>query len=697
MRAIHCLALALSLTAAASAQCPKPQIPPQGLATTVLRDQPLTYSDGYRILYHLTYPQGTPPACGWPLVVFVHGYGGQRSVQAGLAKWGYAVAAQDVRGQGAAKTLNPSTMGMSFYGADEKFDLAELIHHVRKTHPLIVAKDKVAVTGGSQGGIHSYFAAAYSGRSMTTSTRGTIVFPKIDCVVPQNFSPDAMQHALRDDTLVSLDVLNKVLNGGGSAVMETGFVQKFTSYWLSQDIAGLARALHQEPYRDVAGLLPQTAVPIQCAHAWLDAVQSPHELVEVMQSLPATLPAQALLSTIGHQSPGNDYELRWRDRQRRRWFDRYLWNVPNGVDGEARYQMAALPTSAAVRADAKSLWQRRFDASYPAADLVPERRYLDAARSLTGSEPTSLASAKLKHVVSPSFTASHMASSIANRNTAAILRAIPLSEQLFSTETFTAERELGGSARVSLSVVPNAERFTIAALLRAHVPGESNPVLLAHWARGVLGAQPNIPMRLEFDLSPSVAVLPKGSRLELILRNHWLREAPFLRDIVTAPYLTSSETELRMGAKALASYVDLPFRARVRPGLVAPTNELNARLPADLPMELHAGAASAGQLQVTLASLSGQHPGIPLPGGPLPLHWDAMSEFGLLLANGPAFVRFVSVLDASGKTQPVLRLRPLGLSQASLQGLRLSFASWVFDRPGSLRGQPSNPIDVYLR
>ena len=69
--------------------------------------------------------------------------------------------------------------------------------------------------------------------------------------------------------------------------------------------------------------------------------------------------------------------------------------------------------------------------------------------------------------------------------------------------------------------------------------------------------------RVRFELSPVYCVLPKGTRLDLVVRNHWLREYPMPRAIVTMPYFESGTHAIVHGSGARASFVDLPFLDRL--------------------------------------------------------------------------------------------------------------------------------------
>ena len=697
IRLASLLVITIAVAAPLPSQCNKPALPATGLLTATKLNVSVTYSDGYKTLANLTHPSGTVPSCGWPLIVHVHGYGGRRSVQRGLASRGFAVVTYDVRGQGNAKTLNPTTKGMTFYGPVEKYDLAEIIAFARKTWKSLVSQTKVGVTGASQGGIHSWFAAAYSGKKITVPGRGTITFPAIDAVVPQNFVPDIMQHSLRGGTLFAIDALNRAFGGNTGAVLDATLRANFRTFFLNQDPQGLLKKLNAEAGRPVEAALIGTKVPILFQHGWLDGIQTPREAVRTLGSL-TTSPVRAMLSTIGHGSPPNNYEAAFREQLRVRWFDRFLWDIANRVDKEAPAVPGLLPTSAAALTNRASLWNHRFDASWQPKDASASRLFLRGNGQLqttaaAGSDTT------IRHTVRNGYTAQRFASSLLQLRTATILANTPLSQRVFSAAPLASQRELAGSPRISMNVVPSASRFHLTALLMARMPGTTRDAMLSSWGRGVIGAKANQAMRLTFDMAPIYSVLPRGTILRIVIRNHWLREWPMQRRIVTAPYFVACDTKLRHGTGNNASYVDLPFRNQVGISLVTAMTENRVSRLQDATLGVRAGVARGSRPYILAGSLSGHVPGTPLPGGTLPINWDPVSDFVLTLAlsNSTLVPGFTGTLNQNGVATATARFSNLSNVPTALVGQRLTFAAWVYASATDLTGSSSNPVDIVFR
>ena len=160
----------------ASGQCTDPPAPRSGFQRIFEKDKPVTYSDGYKTLANVLYPDATPGSCGWPVLVLVHSLNASRNTPSaeavGLAAAGFMVVTYDVRAQGDARGNNPGK-GSKLWALDEWIDLAEIIEWTGSTYPGKADLSRVAVFGDSQGAMHSWAAAAYSGRTLPPNSRRT--------------------------------------------------------------------------------------------------------------------------------------------------------------------------------------------------------------------------------------------------------------------------------------------------------------------------------------------------------------------------------------------------------------------------------------------------------------------------------------------------------------------------------------------
>ena len=126
-------------------------------AQTVV-DTILVMSDGARIDALYVLPTTAPPADGHPAILLVHGFAGaknnNRSTALAYAREGYAATTYSVRGQGASEGLFDFFASPRILG-----DLRAALDFTRTLRG--VDSSRVAVVGGSQGGLHAWNAAAY--------------------------------------------------------------------------------------------------------------------------------------------------------------------------------------------------------------------------------------------------------------------------------------------------------------------------------------------------------------------------------------------------------------------------------------------------------------------------------------------------------------------------------------------------------
>ncbi len=125
---------------------------PRVVDTTIIAD------DGIRLDAIYGHPGSTPPAEGFPGIVFVHGFNGSkndmRSYVQNFAAAGYATATYSVRGQGNSQ------------GVFSMFTAPRVLDDLRNVIAFVAAlphvrADRIGVAGASQGGIHAWAAAAF--------------------------------------------------------------------------------------------------------------------------------------------------------------------------------------------------------------------------------------------------------------------------------------------------------------------------------------------------------------------------------------------------------------------------------------------------------------------------------------------------------------------------------------------------------
>lgn len=687
---------------ALAGQCPPGPPPVSPLLTRIESTLTVAYSDGYLTEGTLLVPDvPSPPPCGWPLVIYVHRLGNNRVEDLGwlhtMAARGYAVWSYDVRGQGIGPTLSANAgLGTGMYSGHEKLDLAEQIAFVRGQFAGLVHADLVAVCGSSQGGVHAWSAAAFSGRTIDAPGRPSQTFPVIAAVAAYDFIPDPMDHRLRGGHLWS-DWLITLIADDTSPMfdLDPAFRQQVRAAFVAQDPAPMVQAWNAEPGRMVTALLSQIDVPVFYSHAYHDLVCSPRAALDVLAALPPTTPWRAQFSTVGHNTPHNDRERALRDQLSLRWFDRFVYGVDNEVDLEEQVVAALLPVDDAVRNDPQSLWGQRFEAG--AGATPPTRRlYLTDAGALATEAPTGAASSQpIQHHVAPGFDPTLWLSQQREREPTQALQSVPLSELTYATPALAVDTQLVGTPTLDLEVVPGAADFEVAALLFARVPGAAD-VMLTHWAAPVRGAVAGVPARVSCRLGPVATVLPAGSQLVLSLRNLWLKEPPMDRKFAAVPSFQPWTIDVQHGGVS-PSFLDVAWLERLDPVLECDAIEIDRAAPAPLRFAVRGGVARAGQPYFVAGGGSGRFPGLRLPGGTLGVELDSWSD---LIGQGvgtPEFVGFVGLLDALGNAAPVMDLTAYSPLDPAFAGLELTFSAWIYRSPQDISGEPTHAVRVTFR
>ena len=107
-------------------QSPDPVTPAGGFPIHEVHDSVVPLSDGATTNADVRLPAVTPNACGWPVVVIIHGLFGSKESVASMAQdfahWGYVTVTYDVRGHAT------STGAHTYFGLRERLDMAEVVY-----------------------------------------------------------------------------------------------------------------------------------------------------------------------------------------------------------------------------------------------------------------------------------------------------------------------------------------------------------------------------------------------------------------------------------------------------------------------------------------------------------------------------------------------------------------------------------------
>lgn len=679
-------------------------MPPGGFAPSFELVVPVTLSDGYQTYGTLIRPDAPVPPCGWPLVVFVHPLGQDRSydqdLQLLVASQGFAVWTYDVRahGQAVAANSNHPNAGSTVWGPAELLDLAEHIEFVVSAPAWAGTLDpaRIAVTGSSQGGAHAWSVAARSGQLLTAPGRPSRAMPQVACAIAHDLVPDMADDWVRDGVLFG-SFFYKLVAGDYAYTgvpLDAGFVQRGRNAFLAQDAAGFVADLAAEG-RDHRAALANCTVPLLYTHSYHDFISDPLAGLTALQG--ADGPHRALFGTGGHGTPANVTERAFRDALTIRWCNRFLWGIPNGVEFEAPVVLAELPLDAAVRDDVTSAWSRTHVAD-PLLPPAVTRLFLHDDGTLAATEPVPpQVDGTIAQVIDPlavDFDPAGWLDVPAVRDLTNVLQVCPLAERVYTFVT-TAETELAHAARVHLRVVPDGPAWMLAAALTIEPPGGTETMLCSR-AIGSRSSVAGVAEDRELLLPPVAVRIPAGATIRLRLRNLWLDEPPLTRQLMAAPLFHDFAVAVVHGDPVAGSWLDLPLMP-VRPRLASTTATMDLTTLPPLDLLLRGGTERAGLPYLLVVGLAGQAPGTTYLGETVPINPDWL--FGVSIASTwtPFFTGFVGGLDANGDAIGTLDLSTAAPMPVFLTGWCLTAVGFVWDGPWAPTGAPTNALDVQFR
>jgi predicted acyl esterase len=282
---------------------------PQASAFT-REDVTLTMSDGVPIAASLYLPDGPVPAGGWPGVMALHGLNGDRRQTAGLAETvlapnGYAVLTFDARGHGA------SSGQVTIDGPPEIADVRRLFAWFASRSE--VRDDRIGGWGISYGG----------GAIMRAAAEG-VPFAALETVE----SWTDLYSALMPQNLAKSGVVAGFVSGIRPDAMSPLVEKLRDDAYAGRNIAEI-RAFARE--RSTGHLLHGLRTPTYLFQGRRDFVFGLDQAKAGFAALRG--PKRLYIGPFGHSPssfPGADRGPLF--LQFREWFDRYLRDMPNGID-----------------------------------------------------------------------------------------------------------------------------------------------------------------------------------------------------------------------------------------------------------------------------------------------------------------------------------------------------------------------------
>ena len=439
----------------------------------------LTMNDGVRLDAQAVLPDGSPPGGLSGGVILVHGHGEDGSKATtlerarDLADRGYVALCYSVRGQGGSE-------GLSFHlGVRELFDLQEVVGWALENLP--IHPDRLGVCGSSQGGWHSWMAAAHC--------------PQVATVVPQNIFVDFADFAVPNGALSSWFFTRTMRR----RVMSAGLQDLARDWAVSGEWDRLREWLRPMSPRL---FVDRIRCPVLVIHGWHDVGMPANGLLAMFEQL--QVPKRLYLGGGGHE--GQDAVS---DEQARldlvdRWLDHWLKGEANGVMEGPAITYARRPGWTPVTTD-------RLEGS------GEQTLYLHQDGGLNETAPEG--SHPNRNVENFGARRSYGLAEALADDLARTAEILPLEVASFEGSPLPGDLDLRGIVRFHLHLLSQRSTFQVHARLLDVAPDGTWELI----TRGHLGARDAEPGEHRLDVIEARAIayrVPAGHHLRVEIQNH---------------------------------------------------------------------------------------------------------------------------------------------------------------------------------
>lgn len=488
---------------------------------SILSDVIITMSDSTNLEATITRPSGSPPSDGFPGVVLVHGYGGNKDDMAPLANLlffnGYASLAYSVRGQGNSGGFS-TTMGER-----EKQDLQEVIEYFRNTSG--IDRERIGVAGGSQGGIHSWMAAVYN-------------MPGVIVVAPSLATPH-----------FALDLIpNGCVKQGLYREMWLGSVRYSSDRdrmknFIIQDLYDSVRAYVDQ--RDLERYIDSVRIPVIQGLSWADYLFPVNAGIRAAANLSQRgVPIWSYYGTNGHGEVINYNELNFYLIESMYWFDYWMKNSP--LEG------ATLPR--VFYADDGPAWLHHITDTWPPQPEGSLQLYINR-EMLSPAPPTTSSSTSFSLLYDSTFTPD--SGWIVGYSGQRFLGAFQNTPARFMSGPVVDTMEVTGIPTVHLHVSGNSTQFQSHVRLFDVAPSETGDVwqLITRGTYGVRDYDMSAIKEIDFECNALSHIIPAGHMIGIEVTSLDMYSA----DVAyTIPYFHTTSCSV-LSSDIQPSYVNLPL------------------------------------------------------------------------------------------------------------------------------------------
>ena len=503
----------------------------------------MTMRDGTVLDATITLPADLIPAGGFPSIVLIHGSGGSKAdmvpYAAVLANNGYASLAYSVRGQGNSGGYSTSS------GETERLDLDEVIQYFR--HQTNINPEKIGVAGGSQGGIHSWMAAAY---------RMAGVKAIIPTYATPRFAMDLVPNNCIKQALVWQLTLGAIRYGP-----ERDAIKEFIIRDFYDSVLTFITPRNLEP------LLDSIQIPVLQGLGWRDALFPANGAIAAAANLAARgVPIWSYYGTNGHLESIYLPEFLYLLTLSVEWFDRWLKDKPLG--------QSDLPM--AFYSDDRAGWPHHATSEWPPKPVGTFRLYV-SRNELTPTLPS--VSETYPFALEYDTTYDGAAGWNDRYGGERFRKAFHSSPARFLSRPLLDTADVTGVPKIHLVAGSDASRFQEHARVY-DVYRTDTGMVWQLMTRGTMGVRDNStlsPFATDYPCYALSHRVPPGHMIGLEITSLDLADS---NNAYILPYFTSTHSQVYTSS-ANSSYLDIPLVGSLK---ITGTDEPTAALPSGFVM-----------------------------------------------------------------------------------------------------------------
>ena len=491
------------------------------LSTPIKTNYSISVSDGVLLDATLILPDSGAPGAGFPVVLLVHGYGGNKDNWTGFESYlidlGYGCFTYSVRGQGNSGGLS-STMGTR-----ERDDLLEVIQFLRAQPG--VDPENIAVAGGSQGGIHAWMAA-------TNNMPGVKTVATL--IGPPSFALDLVSHdCIKQQLWAELNLSSVRYDPARDLVRDYVISDQYDSvhaYVVS---------------RDLECLLDSVRIPVFQSLGWADVLFPANSAIRAIDKLTArSIPIWSYLGTNGHGEMNlAEYYYVIMDLIAP-WFNRWLKGTP--------LNWSDVPFT--VYADNRPTWPHHETLGWPPEPQGTLRLYLSGSKLQTAI-PSQANEAQFALTYDSTYTQAQGWSD--GYKGSAFVNAFSAAPTRFLSDPVADTVEITGVPYATMRVRSGAPQFQSHVRIYDVAPLDTGMVwsIMSRGADGVRDNTPGTLLTREYECHALSHLVPPGHRIGVEVTSLDMFDATRSHFI---PYFTSSASWVS-SSPASPSYVDIPI------------------------------------------------------------------------------------------------------------------------------------------